>query len=164
MRPEHLQHHRDAYSLSSEVVVAYSCGLNLGDVYPLAGRDFENPLNQRFVFHAPEPVVTIGASTSYDASALRGIRFRLGFEQLRLRGDWGLEPLTEDTRRQWGFETGEPYMANDAFMFMEMHYGFHVSNNQSVLCTDVTVDYLNGVEKPALLAKLYNSTPAARRF
>lgn len=62
---------------------------------------------------------------------------------------------------KWGFEEGYKNMANDAFSYMELQYGYHLTQNHSILCAHSSMIYLNPLDKPALLARLYNSTSSS---
>jgi hypothetical protein len=104
----------------------------------------------------PKPEFTIGATVAY-SKKLVSLQYRFGFEQRALRRAWGLDPLSEDMQRQWRYNAVYGAMAGDSFVYMEIIYGLHLSENQTVLCTRPSVDYLDHVQKPLVLAKLYPS-------
>jgi hypothetical protein len=49
MRPMHLKHLWQAFSLSSDVAFAYTCGVSMDRVIPREGIEYENPSAAKFV-------------------------------------------------------------------------------------------------------------------
>lgn len=94
MLPTHLQDMQEGYSVLPDIFFSYTCGTNYGTIYPRVGYQFQNPDNDKFIPSLPMPVNTIAAAQSWDKKIFSGLRFRLGFEQEKLRKSWGLEPVS----------------------------------------------------------------------
>ena len=146
---------RRAYAISPKIAVAFTLGTNIGSDEPRVGFEYDNPNQEKFVKYAPMPVHTVGATLSFHKELVRA-RFRLCYEQRALFEKWGLWPLSIETRRKWGIEEGYDVMANDAFFYMEMAYGYNVTNATSILVTNSSVDYLDTKAKAQKLKELYS--------